>query len=65
MDSYLIRIYRREKDNPEAIVGTIEEIGAQETYTFKNLSELSKVITVPKKRRRRTAKKKNISESNV
>ena len=65
MDSYLIRIYRREKDNPEAIVGTIEEIGAQEIQSFKNLSELSKVITVPKKRRRRTTKKKSISESKV
>ena len=65
MDSYLVRIYRREKDNPEAIVGTIEEIGAKKIQSFKNLSELSKVITVPKKRRRRTTKKKSISEVTV
>ncbi len=44
MDSYLIRIYRREKDNPESIVGIIEEIGAKEKHSFKNLSELGKII---------------------
>ncbi|MEA3223191.1 MAG: hypothetical protein U9P49_08520 [Thermodesulfobacteriota bacterium] len=51
MDSYLIRIYRREKDNPEAIVGTIEEIGTEERQSFKDLSELSEIITLPKARR--------------
>jgi len=65
MDSYLIRIYRREKDNPDAIVGTIEEIGVQKIQPFKNLSDLSKIIAVPKQRIRRTTKKKSISESNV
>jgi len=44
MDSYLIRIYRREKDKPENIVGIIEEIGAKEKHSFKNLSELGKII---------------------
>ena len=44
MESYLIRIYRREKNNPESIVGIIEEIGTKEKHSFKNLSELSKII---------------------
>ena len=44
MDSYLIRIYRREKGKPENIVGIIEEIGTKEKHSFKNLSELGKVI---------------------
>ncbi|OQY06097.1 MAG: hypothetical protein B6I22_06225 [Desulfobacteraceae bacterium 4572_123] len=44
MDSYLIRIYRREKDNPESIVGIIEEIGTKEKHSFKNLLELGKII---------------------
>jgi len=34
MDSYLIRIYRRDKENPEAIVGIIEEIGAEKKQSF-------------------------------
>ena len=34
MDSYLIRIYRRDKKNPEAIIGIIEEIGAEKKAVF-------------------------------
>jgi len=44
MDSYLIGMYRREKDNSENIVGIIEEISTKEKYAFKNLSELGKII---------------------
>ena len=45
MDSYLIRIYLRDKDNPESIVGIIEEIGTKEKDSFKNLSELVTIIS--------------------
>ena len=38
MDSYLIRIYRRDKKNPEAIIGFIEEIGAEKQESFGNLN---------------------------
>ena len=55
MDSYLIRIYRRDKENPEAIVGIIEEIGTGEKQSFKNLSELNSIITKPKRRKRNRA----------
>ena len=55
MESYLIRIYRREKDNPENIVGIIEEIGSKEKHSFKNLSELGKIIcpTIKKSSRKK------------
>ena len=52
MDSYLIRIYRRDKENPEAIVGIIEEIGTGGKQSFNNLSELNLIITKPKRRKR-------------
>ena len=64
MDSYLIRIYRREEDNPESIVGIIEEIGTKEKHSFKNLSELGKIIcratkkSAGKKQRQSSKKKK-------
>ena len=45
MDSYLIRIYRRDKKNPEAIIGIIEEIGADKQESFGNLSELTAIIS--------------------
>ena len=40
METYIIRIYRREKENPEQIVGTIEEVGAESVHNFKNQSEI-------------------------
>ncbi|MDX2440721.1 MAG: hypothetical protein QNK40_09240 [Desulfobacterales bacterium] len=63
MDSYLIRIYRREKGKPENIVGIIEEIGAKEKHSFKNLSELGKIICPiiqksPRKKQTKSSKKK-------
>ena len=45
MDSYLIRIYRRDKENPEAIIGIIEEIGSGKKQSFGNLSELTTIIS--------------------
>ena len=50
MDSYLIRIYRREKNNSESIVGIIEEIGSKEKHSFKNMSELGKIICLADKK---------------
>jgi hypothetical protein len=46
MDSYIIRIYRRDKNNPEVIVGIIEEINTGKTHPFRNLAELSAIITL-------------------
>jgi len=66
MESYLIRIYRREKDNPENIVGIIEEIGTKGKHSFKNLSELGKIIcpAVKKTRVKKTqsSKKKSFGD---
>jgi len=66
MESYLIRIYRREKDNHENIVGTIEEIGTKEKHSFKNLSELGKIICPatkksPSKKQTQSSKKKALA----
>jgi hypothetical protein len=44
MDSYLIRIYRRDKQNPDAIVGIIEEIGTESKEPFKDISELCGIL---------------------
>ncbi|MBU4318624.1 MAG: hypothetical protein KKF30_15310 [Proteobacteria bacterium] len=47
MDSYLIRIYRRSQDEPEKIVGIIEDINSGLKQSFKNLAELCNTITTP------------------
>jgi hypothetical protein len=59
MDSYLTRIYRRSTDDPDEIVGIIEEIDTGKKHSFKNVSELSAIITKParKKRNRKTGNK--------
>jgi hypothetical protein len=44
MESYLVRIYRRELSNPEIITGTVGKIGTEEILTFKNLAELREII---------------------
>ncbi len=59
MESYLIRIYRRDKENPEGVIGIIEEIGAEKKEPFRNLSELGKIICPAiKKGRKRHEKRK-------
>jgi len=60
MESYLIRIYRRSKDDPDYIVGIVEEINMEEKHSFKNLSELIEIITKPKRRKHKgTARKRS------
>ena len=44
MESYLIRIYRRNENNPEGITGTVQEIVSSENRAFKSLAELGEFI---------------------
>lgn len=38
--SYIIRIYRHEKDNPRTFVGTVEKVGEPEKTAFTCYDEL-------------------------
>ena len=49
MDSYLVRIYRREEDNPRLLVGVVEEPGVNEKKAFHNLYELWDILNPIKK----------------
>ncbi len=40
MNSYIVRIYREEKNNPRNFVGTVEEAVAGEKKAFASLDEL-------------------------
>ena len=44
MDSYLVRIYRREEDNPRLLVGVVEEPGGNGKKAFSNLYELWDIL---------------------
>ena len=48
MDSYLIRIYRRSKDDPEEVVGVVEEVDTGLNRSFQGMAQLTKMLTLEK-----------------
>lgn len=38
--SYIVRIYRHDKNNPRIFVGTVEKVGEQGKSAFTNIDEL-------------------------
>ena len=47
MDSYVVRIYRRDGLNPEKLVGLVEKVGLEETRTFHTVAELGQILSDP------------------
>jgi hypothetical protein len=58
MTSYIVRIYRVEKDNPRKFVGTVETVGIEEKEAFSNVDELWKILISGKKQARRKCSRK-------
>ncbi len=44
MDNYIVRIYRRAKDNPRLLVGLVEEVGVSGKKAFNNLDDLWEIL---------------------
>lgn len=44
MESYVVRIYRRDKDAAYSLVGIVEDIGAGNTRVFHTPEELISII---------------------
>lgn len=44
MDNYIVRIYRRGKDNPRMLVGLVEEVGAKGKKAFTTLDDLWDIL---------------------
>ncbi len=44
VDNYIVRIYRREKDNPRMLVGLVEEVGVSGKKAFNNLDDLWEIL---------------------
>jgi len=44
LESYILRIYRREKGIPHRIIGIIEESGVEEKQAFTCLDELWRIL---------------------
>lgn len=47
MDSYIVRMYRRDAENPENLVGLVETVGEDEKRSFHTVSELVAILSEP------------------
>ncbi|MEK6680395.1 MAG: PilZ domain-containing protein [Nitrospirota bacterium] len=45
MESYIIRIYRRDKHEPHNIIGTIEDVDVGGTRPFHNAEDIANILT--------------------
>lgn len=68
MENYVLRIYRREKNDPRILVGVVEEVGVDGNKAFSNLDELwfilnsSKGETTKSKKRNKSLNEKRVKE---
>lgn len=54
-ESYIVRIYRRDKKDPDRIVGLVEVVGTGQVKKFMNLTELGIALARKTKTERRHA----------
>lgn len=45
LENYIIRIYRREKNDPRILIGVVEEVGVEGKKAFNNLEELWTILS--------------------
>jgi len=50
MDTYIIRIYRREESDPDTLAGTVEEPGILEKKAIVSLGQLWDILSLKKKK---------------
>lgn len=48
VESYIVRIYRRDEEDSTKLVGLVETVGLEEKKSFKNFEELLAILTSPK-----------------
>lgn len=54
MDTYIIRIYRRDPDDPIKISGLVETVGTEEKKVFTCIEELCKIFVPSERDSRKT-----------
>ena len=63
MENYIVRIYKRKKDDPYAYVGVVEEAGIKGKRAFTNVEELYEILKPKKKDRSRLKKSQVLNET--
>jgi hypothetical protein len=56
LKDYVLRIYRREKNDPRRLVGVVEEVGVAGKKAFSNLDELWEILNSSKAETAKTMK---------
>jgi hypothetical protein len=59
VDTYVIRIYRRDENDPRILVGVVEEVGVEENRAFGNLDELWFILNSSKAKTPKDKKRDN------
>jgi len=44
METYVVRVYRRDPSRPDEVVGIVEQVGTEHTTRFSNIEELSAIL---------------------
>lgn len=44
MESYIVRVYRRNRKNPRVLAGVVEKVGREEKEGFENIDELKEIF---------------------
>jgi len=61
LESYIVRIYRGDKDSPRNYLGIVEEVEKEEKKAFTNPEELWKILNYIKKKPGKRGRKKKQS----
>ena len=59
MESYVIRIYRRDEQNPHNIIGLVEDVGLEAKTPFHNIEELIDILIGKYTESKQGGKRKN------
>ncbi len=51
MDSFILRVYRRDENDPENMVGIVEDIGTQHQEIFHDMNDLQRLLNQPQQDR--------------
>jgi len=54
VDNYIVRIYRREKDDPRLLVGLVEKVGMKGKRAFNDLDDLWEILNSGERAKRTT-----------
>ena len=46
MENYIVRVYRRDDQNPDEVIGMVERVEREDRRPFHSLSELCKILSL-------------------